>query len=45
MKFLAKEESSCCSRALCNPNHGLVLHVTDSSNKEVLTIDRPFKFV
>jgi hypothetical protein len=41
--FTAKEESSCIGRACCNPNHGLVLHVTDKANNEVLTIDRPFK--
>lgn len=41
--FTAKEDSGCLGRSLCHPYHGLVLRVTDQTNKEVLTINKPFK--
>jgi len=43
MYFVA-EESGCCMRQLCSPNHSMKLHMTDMAGRKVLTMDRPWTF-
>ena len=43
MYFVA-EESGCCMRQCCNPNHSMKLHVTDMNGVKVMTMDRPWNF-
>lgn len=39
---MIKEESGCLNRVFCNPNHALVLKVTQNGS-EILEIEKPFK--
>ncbi|CAL2043321.1 unnamed protein product [Caenorhabditis brenneri] len=42
--YYAFEESDCCERQLCGPQRGFVMHIVDNFKREVLTINRDFKF-
>jgi len=41
--YNATEESDACCRCCCAPIHTMTIHFTDENNKEVATMDRPFK--
>ena len=45
LQFWAKEESDCCSRQLCAPNHGLTLnvHSINSNGPVIFKVEKPFK--
>mmetsp|Transcript_11058 Transcript_11058/g.33007 ORF Transcript_11058/g.33007 Transcript_11058/m.33007 type:complete len:317 (-) Transcript_11058:70-1020(-) len=38
------EESSCCQRQCCNPNHSMTLHVVDNNGVEVMNMRRPWNW-
>ena len=43
-RYFVAEESGCCMRQLCSPNHTMKLHMTDMAGRKVLTMDRPWTF-
>ena len=45
LQFWAKEESDCCSRQLCAPNHNLTLnvHSIDQNGPVLFKVEKPFK--
>lgn len=41
--YFAREKSSCLMRYFCGPGRGFKINITDNQNREVMTIERPFK--
>ena len=40
--YFVVEDSGCCSRQCCNPNHSMTLQVTDMTGERVMTMKRPW---
>ncbi len=38
--YFVVEDSGCCSRQCCNPNHSMTLQVTDMTGERVMTMIR-----